>query len=58
MLCLLLSKCSFFLQDSFETEMKATYKIISEINRIQAVYSPTLIIQRWIRGHLIRKSLG
>ncbi|XP_059358836.1 leucine-rich repeat and IQ domain-containing protein 3 [Carassius carassius] len=44
--------------DSFETEMKATYKIISEINRIQAVYSPTLIIQRWIRGHLIRKSLG
>ncbi|XP_016301700.1 leucine-rich repeat and IQ domain-containing protein 3-like isoform X2 [Sinocyclocheilus anshuiensis] len=43
---------------SFETEMKATYKIISEINRIQAVYSPTLIIQRWIRGHLIRKSLG
>ncbi|KAF4110140.1 hypothetical protein G5714_009392 [Onychostoma macrolepis] len=44
--------------DSFEIEMKATYKIISDINRIQAVYSPTLIIQRWIRGHLIRKSLG
>ncbi|XP_051759155.1 leucine-rich repeat and IQ domain-containing protein 3 isoform X6 [Ctenopharyngodon idella] len=44
--------------NSFETEMKAVYKIISEINRIQAIYSPTLIIQRWIRGHLIRKSLG
>ncbi|KAK9970851.1 hypothetical protein ABG768_026757 [Culter alburnus] len=44
--------------NSFETEMKAVYKIITEINRIQAVYSPTLIIQRWIRGHLIRKSLG
>ncbi|XP_051949955.1 leucine-rich repeat and IQ domain-containing protein 3 [Xyrauchen texanus] len=44
--------------DSFETEMKAVYKIIAEINRIQAIYSPTLIIQRWIRGHLIRKSLG
>ncbi|XP_016084665.1 leucine-rich repeat and IQ domain-containing protein 3-like isoform X3 [Sinocyclocheilus grahami] len=44
--------------NSFETEMKATYNIISEINRIQAFYSPTLIIQRWIRGHLIRKSLG
>uniref|UniRef100_A0A671Q189 Leucine-rich repeats and IQ motif containing 3 n=1 Tax=Sinocyclocheilus anshuiensis TaxID=1608454 RepID=A0A671Q189_9TELE len=26
--------------------------------RFKAVYSPTLIIQRWIRGHLIRKSLG
>lgn len=50
--------CFLFPQDSFETEMKATYKIISEINRIQAVYSPTLIIQRWIRGHLIRKSIG
>ncbi|KAI2661801.1 Leucine-rich repeat and IQ domain-containing protein 3 [Labeo rohita] len=35
--------------DSFETEMKVAYKIISEINRIQAFYSPTLIIQRWIR---------
>ncbi|XP_043102944.1 leucine-rich repeat and IQ domain-containing protein 3 [Puntigrus tetrazona] len=44
--------------DSFEIEMKVAYKIISEINRIQAFYSPTLIIQRWIRGHLIRKRLG
>ncbi|KAL1270098.1 hypothetical protein QQF64_032387 [Cirrhinus molitorella] len=44
--------------DSFETEMKVACKIISEINRIQAFYSPTLIIQRWIRGYLIRKSLG
>ncbi|KAK7136065.1 hypothetical protein R3I94_014653 [Phoxinus phoxinus] len=44
--------------DLFETEMKAVYKIITEINRIQAFYSPTLIVQRWIRGHLIRKSLG
>uniref|UniRef100_A0A672LKQ7 Leucine-rich repeats and IQ motif containing 3 n=1 Tax=Sinocyclocheilus grahami TaxID=75366 RepID=A0A672LKQ7_SINGR len=26
--------------------------------RFKAFYSPTLIIQRWIRGHLIRKSLG
>ncbi|XP_073675955.1 uncharacterized protein lrriq3 [Garra rufa] len=44
--------------DSFETEMKVAYKIISEINRIQAFYSPTLIIQRWLRGYLIRRSLG
>ncbi|XP_001340019.5 leucine-rich repeat and IQ domain-containing protein 3 isoform X1 [Danio rerio] len=44
--------------DSFETEMKVMYKIITEINRIQAFYSPTLIIQRWIRGYLIRRSLG
>ncbi|XP_067268826.1 leucine-rich repeat and IQ domain-containing protein 3 [Pseudorasbora parva] len=44
--------------DSFETEMKAVYKKIAEINRIHAVYSPTLIIQRWIRGHFVRKSFG
>ncbi|KAI7798040.1 putative leucine-rich repeat and IQ domain-containing protein 3 [Triplophysa rosa] len=45
-------------QDSFETQMKAVYKVFAEINRIQAFYCPTLIIQRWIRGHLIRKRLG
>lgn len=38
--------------------MKAVYKVIAEINRIQAFNCPTLIIQRWIRGHLIRKSYG
>ncbi|XP_056585814.1 leucine-rich repeat and IQ domain-containing protein 3 isoform X2 [Triplophysa dalaica] len=45
-------------QDSFETQIKAVYRVFAEINRIQAFYCPTLIIQRWIRGHLIRKSLG
>ncbi|XP_065104078.1 uncharacterized protein lrriq3 [Paramisgurnus dabryanus] len=44
--------------DSFETELKAAYKLIAEINRIQAFCCPTLIIQRWIRGYLIRKHLG
>nr|XP_055023691.1 leucine-rich repeat and IQ domain-containing protein 3 isoform X1 [Misgurnus anguillicaudatus] len=44
--------------DSFETELKAVYKLIAEINRIQAFCCPTLIIQRWIRGYLIRKHLG
>ncbi|XP_071200514.1 leucine-rich repeat and IQ domain-containing protein 3 [Salvelinus alpinus] len=42
----------------YQSEMRAIHKIISEVNRIQSVYSPTLIIQRWIRGHLTRKSLG
>uniref|UniRef100_A0A8C8GF96 Leucine rich repeats and IQ motif containing 3 n=1 Tax=Oncorhynchus tshawytscha TaxID=74940 RepID=A0A8C8GF96_ONCTS len=40
----------------YQSEMRAIHKIISEVNRIQSVYSPTLIIQRWIRGHLTRKS--
>ncbi|TRY83214.1 hypothetical protein DNTS_014149 [Danionella cerebrum] len=44
--------------DSFEAEMKAVCQIIAVINRIQAFHSPTLVIQRWIRGHLIRKHLG
>ncbi|KAG7332845.1 hypothetical protein KOW79_004679 [Hemibagrus wyckioides] len=39
-------------------EVKALRGIISEINRIQASLSPTLIIQKWIRGHLTRKHLG
>ncbi|XP_055795288.1 leucine-rich repeat and IQ domain-containing protein 3 [Salvelinus fontinalis] len=42
----------------YQREMRAIHKIISEVNRIQSVYSPTLIIQRWIRGHLTRKRLG
>eukprot|EP00063_Salmo_salar_P030157 XP_014004992.1 PREDICTED: leucine-rich repeat and IQ domain-containing protein 3 isoform X1 [Salmo salar] len=42
----------------YQSEMRAIHKIISEVNRIQSVYSPTLIIQRWIRGHLTRKRLG
>ncbi|XP_071764647.2 uncharacterized protein lrriq3 [Centroberyx gerrardi] len=43
---------------SYPSEMRSVQEAISEINRIQAIYSPTLIIQRWIRGHLKRKSLG
>ncbi|XP_027027103.1 leucine-rich repeat and IQ domain-containing protein 3 isoform X4 [Tachysurus fulvidraco] len=39
-------------------EIKALHRIISEINRVQASFSPTLIIQKWIRGHLTRKHLG
>ncbi|XP_030640243.1 uncharacterized protein lrriq3 [Chanos chanos] len=44
--------------DSFKTEIKTVHQIIAKINRIQAMYSPTLIIQRWIRGYLTRKKLG
>lgn len=46
------------IQGPYQSEMRAIHKIISEVNRIQSVYSPTLIIQRWIRGHLTRKRLG
>ncbi|XP_076860500.1 uncharacterized protein lrriq3 isoform X4 [Brachyhypopomus gauderio] len=46
------------LQDSYDNEIKVVHGIIAEINRIQAVYSPVLIIQKWIRGHLARRHLG
>ncbi|XP_062412078.1 leucine-rich repeat and IQ domain-containing protein 3 isoform X2 [Sardina pilchardus] len=44
--------------ETFKSEMKLVMKTISKINQIQAHYSPTLIIQRWFRGYLTRKSLG
>ncbi|XP_076860498.1 uncharacterized protein lrriq3 isoform X2 [Brachyhypopomus gauderio] len=44
--------------DSYDNEIKVVHGIIAEINRIQAVYSPVLIIQKWIRGHLARRHLG
>ncbi|KAF4072731.1 hypothetical protein AMELA_G00266360 [Ameiurus melas] len=39
-------------------ELKVLRGIISEINKVQAAISPTLIIQKWIRGHLTRRCLG
>ncbi|XP_017322751.1 leucine-rich repeat and IQ domain-containing protein 3 isoform X1 [Ictalurus punctatus] len=39
-------------------EVKVLRGIISEINKVQAAISPTLIIQKWIRGHLTRRRLG
>ncbi|KAM9475734.1 uncharacterized protein lrriq3 isoform 1-T1 [Clarias gariepinus] len=39
-------------------EVKTLRAIISEINRIQAAFSPTLIIQKWTRGYLTRRHLG
>ncbi|KAK3540535.1 hypothetical protein QTP70_034089 [Hemibagrus guttatus] len=50
--------CSSVCQLSHSDEVKALRGIISEINRVQASFSPTLIIQKWIRGHLTRKHLG
>ncbi|KAI4872313.1 hypothetical protein NFI96_027746 [Prochilodus magdalenae] len=44
--------------DSYQTEMKTVQGVIAVINRIQAHFCPILIIQKWIRGHLSRKSLG
>ncbi|KAL2089959.1 hypothetical protein ACEWY4_014647 [Coilia grayii] len=46
------------IMETFKDEMMLVMQIMSKINQIQAIYSPTLIIQRWIRGHLVRKSLG
>ncbi|XP_077189450.1 leucine-rich repeat and IQ domain-containing protein 3 isoform X2 [Paroedura picta] len=42
---------------TFQEEMKLVRGIISKINHILSHYSPILIIQKWIRGHLLRKRL-
>ncbi|XP_073400889.1 leucine-rich repeat and IQ domain-containing protein 3 isoform X2 [Dendrobates tinctorius] len=43
---------------SLENEMKAVDKIIREINRVLATCSPVLIVQKWIRGYLLRRRMG
>nr|XP_021482951.1 leucine-rich repeat and IQ domain-containing protein 3-like [Meriones unguiculatus] len=43
---------------SYEDEMKDIKLVISRINEILAHNSPVLIVQRWIRGYLVRKHLS
>ncbi|XP_060088005.1 leucine-rich repeat and IQ domain-containing protein 3 [Heteronotia binoei] len=42
---------------TFQEEMKTVREIVSKINHILSHYSPILIIQKWVRGHLLRKRL-
>ncbi|XP_042322131.1 leucine-rich repeat and IQ domain-containing protein 3 isoform X2 [Sceloporus undulatus] len=42
---------------AFQEEMKMIREIISKINFVLSHHSPVLIIQKWIRGYLIRKRL-
>ncbi|XP_053248025.1 leucine-rich repeat and IQ domain-containing protein 3 [Podarcis raffonei] len=44
-------------ETTFQEEMEMVKKIISKINYILSFHSPVLIIQKWIRGYLIRKVL-
>nr|XP_056700735.1 leucine-rich repeat and IQ domain-containing protein 3 [Euleptes europaea] len=44
-------------ETTFRKEMKMVRKIISKINHILSLYSPILIIQKWVRGYLQRKRL-
>ncbi|KAG9270110.1 leucine-rich repeat and IQ domain-containing protein 3 isoform X1 [Astyanax mexicanus] len=44
--------------DSYQNELKMVHELIVKINHIQANYCPILIIQKCIRGHLTRRSLG
>ncbi|KAM3914410.1 leucine-rich repeat and IQ domain-containing protein 3 [Leptodactylus fuscus] len=41
-----------------ENEMKAVNEIIRKINRVLASCSPVLIVQKWIRGYLVRRRMG
>lgn len=51
-------KYIFFIQGStYEDEINNIKYVISKINEIMAHNSPVLIVQRWIRGFLVRKSL-
>lgn len=42
---------------TYEDEINNIKHVISKINLILAHNSPVLIVQRWIRGFLVRKSL-
>uniref|UniRef100_A0A8D0E5L8 Leucine-rich repeat and IQ domain-containing protein 3 n=1 Tax=Salvator merianae TaxID=96440 RepID=A0A8D0E5L8_SALMN len=44
-------------ETTFQEEMKMVREIISKINYVLSHHSPVLIIQKWIRGYLIRKIL-
>ncbi|XP_054836349.1 leucine-rich repeat and IQ domain-containing protein 3 [Eublepharis macularius] len=44
-------------ETTFQEEVKMVREMISKINHILSHYSPILIIQKWIRGHLLRKRL-
>ncbi len=41
---------------SFEESLASVWGVITEINRVMAHGSPVLIIQRFTRGYLLRKS--
>ncbi|ETE68680.1 Leucine-rich repeat and IQ domain-containing protein 3, partial [Ophiophagus hannah] len=41
---------------TFQEEMKTVRNIIAKINHVLVHHSPILIIQRWIRGYLSRKT--
>ena len=42
-------------ENSFKSELQATFKLIKMVNKILSHYSPVLIIQKNIRGFLTRK---
>ncbi|XP_061489416.1 leucine-rich repeat and IQ domain-containing protein 3 isoform X2 [Rhineura floridana] len=44
-------------ETTFQEEMKMVREIISKINYVLSCHSPVLIIQKWIRGYLIRRIL-
>ncbi|CAI9569064.1 unnamed protein product [Staurois parvus] len=43
---------------SVQSETKDTSKIITKINCVLAASSPVLIVQKWIRGYLVRRRMG
>nr|XP_006003357.1 PREDICTED: leucine-rich repeat and IQ domain-containing protein 3 [Latimeria chalumnae] len=43
---------------SFQDEINLVNSIITRVNYTLAHFSPMIIIQRWLRGHLTRKKLG
>ncbi|XP_068095321.1 leucine-rich repeat and IQ domain-containing protein 3 [Hyperolius riggenbachi] len=43
---------------SVQNETKDTSEIITKINCVLAACSPVLIVQKWIRGYLVRRSSG
>ena len=40
-----------------EEELCVTFRLLLAVDRVLARYSPVAIIQRWVRGWLVRRAL-
>ena len=55
------SMCSFHAAVqgmTYKEELQGVYSLLLSVDRVLATYSPVVIMQRWIRGWLVRKALA
>ena len=46
-----------FQGSTLKDELRGVYRLLLSVDRVMAKYSPVIVIQRWIRGWLVRKAL-